>query len=540
MNPLFEDHPSDAMEAPAQSPPRRQRRSQSPSDDSRSNGSSCGSSAGIQSSSSGYESFAADHRAAIPAESRSPENDYRRHFVVGYGSNGEPEGRNSPLRIGRASLLHSNPQFVSRIEMPQTSLGRGLKNSRRMLPRLPEDESGWDVPDSPPLPRTDSFRRIIPQPIWPMNGFSKKKTLPAGYRTLSTVAPNVPHIANFASDESAAHVFHDKSIGSTEHVIGDSLIVWPNDMDEWKSLNLMEELAEETTSAIHASSPIYRAEELAAIGELSRTISHSHTVRTVSRALSSRSARRPTTNNTNNHDNNNNDNQWAKKKNLWNSLVGNKRHLIFNREPEDTPVLHYETLDQKYVPRNGDLNFGNSPADGRKALATFSSLTELRLMQSLSSVTSESRPFEVTLPPFRHSPFPQYPFRPDGGLEFERDRLSNASLRSYSSSSGRRVTFSADTVDNEQSSGRSSRSSISSSSIASFSELKLLNPLDLLQQYPAAEDKINAPLQTLVSSPQSIHSLDGTHGYYAYNLHMVHGDHSQVQPPRPQPQLDHR
>ena len=410
MNPLFEEHSLETTEASESHPHRRPK---SLSDD--------GSSSSFEnpSSSSGYESVAAADKFRIPETSRSAQNDYRRQF---HQRNQNPGFRNS--RIGPAgSLIHYNPQFVSHIQ-----IRRGLKNSgRRMLPRLPEDESGWDITDSPPH---SNFRPIIPEPIWPMSN----RIASPGYKTLPhPIIPYIHEIVDFDADR-----FSGKSNRLDPSFHGDSLVVWANDVDMWDSL---------PQTYPELNPPVEES-----IGQLSQTLSQSHTLRAVSRALNSKSTNQSYNGSIQQKSNLAASSVSLKTKNRW-------KNLIF--EDRADPVLGYHTLNHEYVPKNGDLNFRSATLGNQKPM-TFSSLAEVRM---ITASEAKSRRLDTS-------------FRMDR-LYFETDSLRSSSRSS--SSSARRVTFSADTVDNEP----SIRSSISS--ITSFSELKL-NPQDLIQKKSAAVD----------------------------------------------------
>lgn len=434
MNPLFEEHPFETTEVSKSEPHRRPK---SLSDD--------GSSSSFEnpSSSSGYESVATAEKFRVPHISNLPQNDYRRHFTMQDSNSGL---RNS--RVGQTgSLIRCNPQFVSHIH-----IRKGLKNSgRQMLPRLPEDESGWDLTDHQPY---SSHRPIIPEPIWPI----KNRTVAPGYKT--SPHPIIPYIQE--TPKSKADAFTDKSNASDPNF--DSLIVWANDMDELDSL---------PQNYIAAKPPVEES-----IEQLSQTISRSHTLRMVSRALNNQSARQSYNGLTQQrtHSASTLSPASIKKKNRWKNLMLNN--------PSD-PVLEYKSLGHEYVPKNGDLNFQSTTFGSRNTMA-FSSRAEVRMVKA-SGISNRQ---------------PATPFRMDQ-LHFETDSLRSSSRSS--SSSARRVTFSADTVDNEP----SIQSSISS--ITSFSELKL-NPHDLIQKNSKAADPA---------------------GFYTYKLY-VNGSN-----PPPQ-QLDHR
>jgi hypothetical protein len=109
---------------------------------------------------------------------------------------------------------------------------------------------------------------------------------------------------------------------------------------------------------------------------------------------------------------------------------------------------------------------------------------------------------------------------------FEQDRLSNSSSRS---SGSRRVTFSADTVDNEQSTkstnsiasgGSSSAGSLSGSSIASdkISSHHCPNIMEELQLNPHYLPHRYQPPPPSVSSDVLFSGSTRLAGYYSYNL----------------------
>ena len=429
MNPLFqEENPLETTEMTQSHPHRRPK---SLSDD--------GSSSSFEnpSSSSGYESVATAEKFRVPDVSNPPQNDYRRRFAM--------QDKNSGLqnsRIGHSgSLIRCNPQFVSHIQ-----IRKGWKNSaRQMLPRLPENESGWDLTDSQPYAY---HRPIIPEPIWPM----KTRAVSTGGRTLPH--PVIPYIQGISNADA------DMTTGQSKEP-GDSLIVWAADIDEWDSLP--------------HNYPELKPPVEESIGQLSQTISRSHTLRMVSRALNNQSSI--------NRSYNGFIHQRISPTITASSASMNRKNrwktLIFD-SPVVDPVLRYQTLNHEYVPRNGDLNFQSSTLGSRNT-KTFSTSADVRVVK----VTEVGK--RQLGAPLRMNQ-----------LHFETDSLRSSSRSS--SSSARRVTFSADTVDNEP----SIRSSISS--IASYSELKL-NPQDLIQK--------NSP------------TADPT-GYYTYKIY-VNGNDSQNQ-----------
>lgn len=222
-----------------------------------------------------------------------------------------------------------------------------------------------------------------------------------------------------------------------------------------------------------------------------------------------------------------------------------RRQLLTESDDDDAAVasLFNRRLDQLYVPENGDVNFcvghqqpqmaindrrinGGQLCPGASPFSYLAGTYHPTTITEEPTATSDDNEVLVGVTPNRMCmPYARQTSYAD---PFEHDRLSNSSSRS-SGSGSRRVTFSADTVDNEQStkSTISTGSASSSSSVASMSgsttasekdktchrcpdiieELKL-NPHYLphrYQQQPAPSVNADARSGRLA-------------GYYSYNL----------------------
>lgn len=177
------------------------------------------------------------------------------------------------------------------------------------------------------------------------------------------------------------------------------------------------------------------------------------------------------------------------------------------RPVEEEVEVTYQRLDQRYVPRNGDANYSASRRTDPSlngSMAPFSYLAG----HHVSALRGNQQWDEDRLHDFHHCEIPTGDRGP-----LEHDRQSNSSSRS-SGSSSRRVTFSADTVDNEpsnQSSGSTAVASQESSSAGSSPAPELaLDPHYLPYRYHLP-GSMGANHPALVENGRLA-------GYYTYNL----------------------
>jgi hypothetical protein len=192
------------------------------------------------------------------------------------------------------------------------------------------------------------------------------------------------------------------------------------------------------------------------------------------------------------------------------------RRRLLTESDDDDPAFLTRRLDHVYVPQNGDVNFSVQPRNNSNVGdLPFSYLAGVYHPATITEeVTANDSQVHAVIVPSDRMPLSHYD-------PFEQDRQSNSSSRS---SGSRRVTFSADTVDNEQST-KSTNSTASGSSAGSITgstasdkttsnhcpnimeELKL-NPHYLPHRYQPASGTAS---DVLCSGGRLA-------GYYSYNL----------------------
>ncbi len=441
----------------------------------------------------------------------SPANDYRRQFVLGAPRESDHSGRTADdgvisiprpsqqdvkMKIGQANVVRQNSQYVTRIQMPDlmgTDPGPASYDSHYASNHNKGALASATV--------------MLPEPVWPetepVEDVSNRRASAISDTSGTTAAALVEQNENYVTKILIAPRSIQKSEVAPpspdpfDSIVTDSLLVWTSYDDEPKRKVIEDPKGRDQQEDVM---PMNRTAELAVIRELSQTFSNSRTVETVSRALSHQTSSSGSTSDstygTIPQPLSNFGPSIAKRismmKERWEQ--NSKRRLLVNdASDEDDPVAaavrDNNRLDHRYIPRNGDLNFIALPSRHAGAPPAFSWAHSQR--QEFGERANPSSRLEVF---------------PSRGQYLEPDQLSNSSSRS---SGSRRVTFSADTVDNENST-KSCGSSSSDSSVPSSStspELKL-SPQYLTQQQQRYIDPTNKSRLA---------------GYYACNL-QIHSE----------------
>ena len=455
--------------------------------------------------SSGYESaVVVEQRLQTVVKELGAANDYRRQFALGPSVSSSSLNSTSSTksqRLGRANVLHQNSHYVTRIQMPSGPVPPAIPN------RIRSYESSELVSQNTP--------KSVPQPVWPYGSKSNDKEDTAGSAVIQQNENFVTKIL-IASPSTSTNDGDDVDNQGYDSIVTDSLLLWMSYSQE--TSNKLENSAVVGVSATDLgesmnASGVDRSEaELAVIRQLSQTISQSQTMTTVSRALSkansvsssgggsdfyaSRLAPVPGSGRQ----------QLSASRATAAPLSGSlaKRIAMIKERWEQSArrrLLSENDDDSRYqrlVPKNGDLNFilQTPPPVGSSSSGSDSNRRQHYPHQSqLQSPIIEDRQ--------HHIPY----LLPSSG-QFDSDRLSNSSSRS---SGSRRVTFSADTVDNENS---------SPSSTSSRSQELKLGPQYLSIGYHLYANKDNWQ--------QGGEGGGVGGGFYPYNLQM----HSQPLQPR--------
>ena len=479
------------------------------------------------STSSGYESAAAtaaavvQHRRQTVVKELGPANDYRRQFVLGSSSNANQ-------RLGRANVLRQNSLYVTRIQMPAAV---PILSNRI---RTRDDGGHRDL-------ASQNTEKSVPQPVWP----HASRELNQSPRTDSAVIEQSDNYVTkilIASDGTDANAV-TAEVEGYDSIVTDSLLMWMSYSQETVNNKLGSTVESSTgVSSENVDSLPGTGDrsdsELAIIRQLSQTISQSQTVTTVSRALSkansissggggsdlyaSRMASSGNSSNSNSNSSSSSHRQptstskpavaglvstsLAKRiamiKERWEQFPNSRQRVHTESDDDDPMASRYQRLHQRYVPKDGDLNFilQTPPLSSSSSVSDESRRNRQSPLSRYHSTRAEERQHVASNEPVRLPPY----LLPSSA-HLDSDRVSNSSSRS---SGSRRVTFSADTVDNENSapSSTSGRNPPSQSAVPYSQELKL-GPQFLSIGYHlyANNDKQAA----------------GGGGYYPYNLQML-------------------
>ncbi|KAI9563978.1 hypothetical protein GHT06_007716 [Daphnia sinensis] len=488
----------------------------------------------------------------------SPASDYRRQFVLGPRMDRSPPLKKAadvagliPRRIGKANLLHQDSLYVTRIHMPSVAnkpAGTGTDGASKPIAVVDE----WDANDAPNHPST---HRTIPHPVWPSKSAAGRQGRVCKAASSAIVQQNENYVTKIViapqTDDlnSAGRVASaDDGDRGLDSIVTHSLLVMTSydgqstdDSASDSARANRQPSNKEELGRVQRMTPA----ELSEIRQLSQTISQSRPVATVSRAFSKNSdastsssgstpevyTSYPASPSSKNEDDSATigssiARRISMMKERWDKT--SRRQLLTESDDDDPASFFNRRLDQLYVPENGDVNFSvghkhqmtinDRRIHGGDAAASSSSpFSYLAGMYHPTTITEEATTNDnevlVAVTPNRMC-MPSH--QTSYGDPFEHDRLSNSSSRS---SGSRRVTFSADTVDNEQST-KSSISTASGNSISVGStsasdhhktsnhhcpdiieELKL-NPHYLPHRYQQQPDGRSARLA----------------GYYSYNL----------------------
>jgi hypothetical protein len=194
-------------------------------------------------------------------------------------------------------------------------------------------------------------------------------------------------------------------------------------------------------------------------------------------------------------------------KERWEHFPNSRRRLYTESDDDDPMASRYQRLHQRYVPKDGDLNFIlQTPPLSSSSSSSVSDENRRNRQSPLSLSRYHSTKAEERQHVANHEPVRLPPYLLPSSTHLDSDRLSNSSSRS---SGSRRVTFSADTVDNENSapSSTSGRNSSSPSAVSVNSQELKLGPQFL---------SIGYHLYANNDTKQG-----GGGGYYPYNLQML-------------------
>lgn len=510
----------------------------------------------------------------------SPASDYRRQFVLGPRLDRSPPSKKTItadvtaaggllLRpIGKANLLHQNSHYVTRIHMPSasgankpTSTGTDEASKQRPISVLDEwDENYEHDPNDQP----STSHRTVPHPVWPSKnaaiaGRQSSKAAPSAivqqnenYVTKIVIAPRTVDMEDDVRPEAGRVASADEDHG-LDSIVTHSLLVmtsYDGQSTEDSASDSADANRQQCNKEDHCRIQKMTPAELSEIRQLSQTISQSRVVATVSRALSKNSdastcsgstpevyssyPATPTSKNEEAHESATIGSSIARRislmKERWDK---NSRRQLLTESDDEDPALN-RRLDQVYVPENGDLNFSvcnKQPHvnvnDRRKngvelCPSPFSYLAGTYHPTTIAEeVTTTDNEVLVAVTPNRMC-MPSH--QTSYADPFEHDRLSNSSSRS---SGSRRVTFSADTVDNEQ----STKSTISTGSVSSVGSISGSIAIDIQKTSNHCPDiieelKLNPhylPHRYQQQSAPSVNAGVETRsgrlaGYYSYNL----------------------
>lgn len=468
-----------------------------------------------------------------------PNSDYRRQFVLGVDDRSAAHHRKSPVtvmsdpmtlpRIGKASIIHQNPQYVTRVQMSDDSVVSIWKKS--LVPPM----STTIQPKAPA-----KIQAPPPRPIWPLsspkNGSSPPNSIQPhqseaslylqpttdtiieqneNYVTKITISPEQP------TPEQQQHQLQKHHIDGSglrpelnhDSIITDSLLMW---------MSYEESEKDDGSSRTKEPSPLANitdSENAAAIGQLSQTISRSRTVATVSRAFSTRldfntisSDGNKSMDRRNSASNSHSMSKgFSMVKDFWgNGVLNNGRRLLVESDEDE----EQQRIMYRHAPLDLTTNYRTE----------FERYSRNPLDPNLHTIHSEASLHHIVENHFAH------------------DRRSHSS-HSSSSSGSRRVTFSADTVDNEplnletNAFERSASSPVTSvTPVTPLPSCEIhLNPIHLPHYRPDQGQSRSHHIQQSAKEMQVKYpdtSKEGRHNkqhYYTSNLKICSSDHRSVE-----------
>lgn len=468
-------------------------------------------------SSSGYESsagivprFIFPHRDLVEL---SPASDYRRHFLLRSkrdDNSGSPCATAANVSrpstrsrmVGHASVMQQNTQYVTCIQMPAAESDY-----------VGQPSSQWESYNSH---SANCSNAVIPSPVWPSPHQASDKPISGAGSTDALIAQNKKYVTRILIAPRAAAVEpvtpSSPVSDQFDSIVTDSLLAWTSYGDGSSKPTRSSTVQSVDREENHSEE---RLAELSVIRQLSHTMSKSRTLETVSRALSKSSCSNsgyesseigvpppiakmgPSLTQ-----------RLSAMKERWEKQAARRRLLTNDASDEEEPGLvipDYQKLDYRYIPRNGDINYITVPS---------------RLYAGLPPAFS----FAAGINPAQHFTEPTLLELPSSRQysHLDVDRLSNSSSRS---SGSRRVTFSADTVDNEN-----STKSCSSSGGEPVGELKL-NPQYLpSQRYVNGSELNTGRLSSYYTYNLQIHSELQPHTHYRYRPELLKasGEHTRT------------
>lgn len=449
---------------------------------------------GHSTSSSGYESANNNEdkyrtgaqikaKRGDKATDGNPASDYRRYLALGRWavSPRRPSEPTGSEVVGRAAIHHQNPTYVTKIQMTKQS-------------------------DAGP-------ERPVPAPVWPSETHQTSRCAEDAERKPERLEPLGPTTLveqnkNYVTKISIAPRGQTPEQETLDSIVTDSLLKWTSygggahHDDDGKRCDFEPVVG-----------PVNRADADAdAVRRLSQSLGKRKAIATVSRALSKSGSE-------------------THVGHVSGSSIADRISLMTsNRKSEQEVEVTYQRLDQRYVPRNGDANYAAPSRRGDPSLSgpvPFSYLAGLQYpISSVRGNPDQQQHWTVEedrLREFHHDPV--------GGDErgrresLEHDRQSNSSSRS---SGSRRVTFSADTVDNEPSNQSTSSTTVASqepSSAGSSPTLPRVSPELPLDPHHLPYRYHLAPPALMGANLHAPAERGRLAGYYTYNLKSHSGFH---------------
>ena len=416
-------------------------------------------------------------------------NDYRRQFVLGRHQFDSAALNNEAPRLEKAFIAQLNRQFVAGIEMVSQQQEDDCAATRPQEERRLSADYFSDESNLASLPQC----MAAPEPVWPskQNHETRNNVTPIPCRledaNSAVIEQNESYVTKILISPAAVVSGDRQSNGrkknrceSFDSIITDSLLMWTSyEIADYKD---KQDIVPLLIMAIEEADD---CQSEAAIRELSETMSQSKTIATISRAFGKsydnnheEALQRPRFTSgsvTDRFFDANKEIHSTRKsgsssltrglsmmKDFWekNAVLGNGRRLLVESDDEEQAISS-ETTDGRFQETSGALIDLVAEKNANKASSFSSTVTGFKFIQpsikyenidEISSNVTVNNRFNVLR----------------RGGSFEHDRLSNSSSRS---SGSRRVTFSADTVDNEP----STKSTMSNSSRSSTHsrELKL-------------------------------------------------------------------
>lgn len=390
----------------------------------------------------------------------SPASDYRRQFALGQldrSSSKSVTSSSSPGRIGKAHLIRQNSLYVTNIRLESSINERDLGGHQ---------SDQWENFDG-----SLAYRKVVPQPVWPSsNRINQPSTwASAGHQTDVKPATMVKQNKDYVTKILIAPITVENGI-RTSITAEDPVVVDHQDSETYDSIvtHSLLMLTSYEAKSVDKCPPLddvtseinYEGDRqklpAADIRQLSQTMSKSSVVASVSRALSKKGSSCTSTSEPISNDSCSNNiggsisRRIALMKERWEK--DSRRRLLTEREDDDWMATSNRKLDQLYVPQNGDVNFSAHQSQGSSYWNRGVEIgTPFSYLAGIQPMNAER------IHPEAHTIL--------GTDPLEQDRISNSSSGSGGS---RRVTFSADTVDNEHGS-KATISSVSGSVIESLS-----------------------------------------------------------------------